>query len=75
MPLEGKDIMDLIDGGGEAGELARWDFLLEFVKRNKFFFGWTTFSQMRGNFKQDHTLCFIKSLQSVLKIEQKDGKF
>ena len=29
--------MDLIDGGGEAGELARWDIAMhfvEFVKKN-----------------------------------------
>ena len=33
--------MDLIDGGGEAGELARWDIIampfIEFVRINFFF--------------------------------------
>ena len=33
LPLEGKDIMDLIDGGGEAGELARWDIAMNFVEK------------------------------------------
>ena len=43
--------MDLIDGGGEAGELARWDIAMQFVElvRNKNFFGWTTFSQISLN--------------------------
>ena len=54
--------MDLIDGGGEAGELARWALIGSVKSFNfeaAFLFCLTTFSQMSNQFELDHPLGFI----------------
>ena len=61
--------MDLIDGGGEAGELARWA-LIESVKTFNFeatffCFSFTKFSQMSNQFELDHPLGFIFQAQQL----------
>ena len=66
--------MDLIDGGGEAGELARWA-LIGSVKSFNFeavflfclttFFSLTTFSRMSNQFELDHPLGFIFQAQKL----------